>query len=421
MAAAKKDAAPKIMDIKPGKNAPSSSSRPLIVSNGPVLAHDPMMAVPQADVPAPEPHTAKVITPIEADAEPAATAPELTEAAKVAPKPENPNIHIELPTKRSKAASAPTASAEAQSLAKGSDDEEKPSGEPAHVSADVPTGEADAAEPVARASTAGGSTKVNIKPPSEAESTEEKPGNEDAVSNDAPEDTETAEGDVDGRQAAIDNAAEEARKTREAELEQLATSGKYALPIKPAKQGKSFFKGLLIVLLVLALAAVVVDGLLDAGLIHIGNFKAPTDFFDDGPAAKAAASNTSTKTQSSASASKKKAAVTGTESQTTESTATATASMVTLAKKNAQTIADALAAFLKQNGSYPTALTATGLNLPEGTLTAPARVTYAYVPSPDGCDGTTDGTPCDGYTLTITNTADNAVIETLKSPTSTNS
>src|ERR1700756_5035125 len=45
MANSKSDKAPKVMDVtQPGKSAPSASSRPIIVSNRPMLRQDPMMS-----------------------------------------------------------------------------------------------------------------------------------------------------------------------------------------------------------------------------------------------------------------------------------------------------------------------------------------------------------------------------------------
>ena len=53
--------------------------------------------------------------------------------------------------------------------------------------------------------------------------------------------------------------------------------------------------------------------------------------------------------------------------------------------------------YFNDHESYPTSLTATGLT---GIATAgPKGDDYTYTPSPDGCDGTTTGTPCTSYKL----------------------
>jgi len=237
MAAAKKDPATKVMDVKaPGKSAPAASGRPIIVTNHPVLTNDPMVTsgeTPADDVKtdtAPVVHTAKVIKPLSEDTE--ASVPQDSEADT---EPSMPEIENESGNKKIRLAP----------LKAGADQAANP--------------ESDTTSPT--------------PPTDEAE-------HADQFDDETAEDTT---GDVDGEKAAAENAAEEARNAREAELEQLIASGKYALPIKAAKQGSKFFRNLLIVLLVLVLAAAVVDALLDAGIISIGNFKAPTNFFQDSP------------------------------------------------------------------------------------------------------------------------------------------
>lgn len=287
MGSAKKDAAAKVMDIKPGKHAPSASGRPVIVSNGPALAADPMM-VDHAVRPDPvlASHTAKAVKPIPESAAPehtAATAPAASEPTDSAAEAGDAQIHIELPSRRGKLIQAPSQSLPHASPAGA----EAPSGAPLASVA----GEHTPADPVAAAAPAesgeasvshGGSTKVNIAPLSGLAAPRQNAVPEEAAGG---SDETEVEGDVEGQNKAAERAAADACSAREAELEQIAASGKYVLPIRPAKQGMSFFKGVLIAVLIVILAAVIVDGLLDAGLISIGNLKAPTNFFDAGSSA----------------------------------------------------------------------------------------------------------------------------------------
>jgi hypothetical protein len=77
--------APKIDDVKkPGRAAPEASSRPLIVTNRPVITNDPMMVAPAAGAPELKPaeqplaRTAKVIKPLDASLTAPVTVPGLS-------------------------------------------------------------------------------------------------------------------------------------------------------------------------------------------------------------------------------------------------------------------------------------------------------------------------------------------------------
>jgi hypothetical protein len=78
------DKALKIDDVKkPGKSAPETTSRPLIVTNRPIIANDPMMVAPAAGAPELKPaeplaRTAKVIKPLDASLSAPVTVPGLT-------------------------------------------------------------------------------------------------------------------------------------------------------------------------------------------------------------------------------------------------------------------------------------------------------------------------------------------------------
>lgn len=90
MATKKLAATPKIIDVSsPGQTAPSASSRPVVVTNRPILATDPMMAAQtaEAETPATAPavtRQTKVITPLKGATEketavvPEETPPEAT-------------------------------------------------------------------------------------------------------------------------------------------------------------------------------------------------------------------------------------------------------------------------------------------------------------------------------------------------------
>jgi hypothetical protein len=213
---------PKYIDIKaPEKTTPSSSSRPLLVTNRSLIG-DPMVNTddPSAeDKPAESialARTAKTINPVSADlAEPATD---------------------------ETAASAETPAAK-----------ELKQTEP------VPEAETKA-EPELK-----DETPVPPEAPKPAEPTPKD--TEDTAVADAPQPTNrdaAAESTADAAKAA---AEAEAKAAREAELEQLIESGKYKAPINAVQRKRSRLVAVLLCLIALLLGVAVLDAALDAGLL----------------------------------------------------------------------------------------------------------------------------------------------------------
>ncbi len=95
-----------------------------------------------------------------------------------------------------------------------------------------------------------------------------------AASESAPEAAEDGT-KTETEQADADAEAEAAKAAREAELEKLIESGKYAVPINAVQRKRSRMYVTLLCLLALVLAAV----LLDAGVLKIHGIKPLTHFF----------------------------------------------------------------------------------------------------------------------------------------------
>jgi len=98
---------------------------------------------------------------------------------------------------------------------------------------------------------------------------------------DATQDIEETGEVVDAETEKKNQAEAAAEKARAEEISTVIASRKYALPIREASQGTSFWSGVLIAIAAIVLVLLVLDGLMDAGLIHIGNLKPITDFFQD--------------------------------------------------------------------------------------------------------------------------------------------
>ena len=201
----------KIIDVtSPNKVTPSSSGRPIIVTNRSVLSGDPMV-VPAADTGKPtaaEPvaRTAKTIKPVNEDVKPA--------------------------------------------------DEEK---------ADAP----------AKSSSA--ETAETPEKASEAES-EAPESTSDDSSQDTPAD-QPAQRDNEAAATAAEAAEEAARQAREAELEQLISSGKYAVPVNSADRKRTEHASIALTIFVVLLSLLLIDLMLDANIIELLQKLPHTHFF----------------------------------------------------------------------------------------------------------------------------------------------
>lgn len=241
----------KIDDVKrPEKVTPAASSRPLVVTNRPILPNDPMVT-PADRTEAPKPaeptvRTARTIQPMAADtlkaeaekpaedaksAEPAVPAVELPSTAPVAvttdstPSPTEPKQPEETPvaviTEPSQPGPIPDPRVSADTTSSGAAEQPVLSGTP-----------------------------------------EEDPGRD-------PQAEANAEA----------TAADEAKLMREQEIEQLVASGKYYVPINAVQRKRSRLYAILLLLLALALAILLLDAALDANLVSAPLNVPHTHFF----------------------------------------------------------------------------------------------------------------------------------------------
>jgi len=313
-----KKSADKFFDVaKPGKTAPSSTSRPVIITNRPVLK-DPMVirvdtgdddTVKDANA-APDASTEmkhKVdIKPLHIDLESvlAPSAPEVKKSAKKAtvPKdkdekpadessPEAPKKAIAIQDESNEPAEQPEseahteASAESMPEAEPVKPEELAAPEPVQeqVKDEKPADEpAKDEKPAERLPTR---EKV-IAPPAESTSpeSEEKPTEPDAPAEDAP-----AEFGTDENEPSLDNSdkpvlsekeakAAEAAKQKAAEQEKIIASGEFYLPINAVEKRRMKRNILIgIVLLVILLVATALAAW-DAGMFSIPGYQPPTNF-----------------------------------------------------------------------------------------------------------------------------------------------
>ncbi|HET6924810.1 MAG TPA: hypothetical protein VFH39_03205 [Candidatus Saccharimonadales bacterium] len=285
----------KVFDVaKPGKSAPSSSAKPIIITNRPVLK-DPMVTdddtsadeerpaetrtttktrvqiKPIHDLTAEtaddQPETAAPETPATTEAE-APSAPDLPAAKASKPKPPKPvaekaeaktGAQPRIVTGTTDA--EPKATAKPETSAESAVEAKEPATAPA---APAPESESEAPDAAATA------------PAKEPEATEEP---KDTAAAAAPAES-PAESDPSGDVVAAtgDNAAELAAKReqeRAEELEKLALSRKYYLPINQTGRRHARHMAWLGVFVIILLALAWADVALDAGLIKIPGVKAP--------------------------------------------------------------------------------------------------------------------------------------------------
>jgi len=201
---------PKIVDVKhPGKTAPTTSSRPIVVTNRPILTSDPMMVAGQG--------SARV---------------------SVSDKP------AELINRTAKAV------------------------EPIAATRRVPAEEVPG--PVSEAAP-GPNTELPANPGSEPEvspsaSLDSNPG--PAVQNIAPEvSQDEPKRDSEAEATANETAILEAQEARQQELESLVASGKYNVPINAVQRKRSRARTIALCLLALVLALVLLDVVFDMGTV----------------------------------------------------------------------------------------------------------------------------------------------------------
>lgn len=222
----------KIDDVKrPGKEVPQPTSRPILVTNRPMIANDPMMvpAAQEADDAKPVTatvRTGKVIKPLDST---------LTTSAPVSKEHEAPEEEM-----KSEAASTtvPGLAVDIDALHQ----------------ADVPQ-----AEPMpsteTKTSEAAETSKPKVAVPAsvpEKASGETKPG---------------LVRDPEAELSAEEIAAAEAQTKRDLELEQVVASGKYHVPINAVQRRRSRMHVVLLCIVGLLLALLLADVVIDAGFV----------------------------------------------------------------------------------------------------------------------------------------------------------
>lgn len=241
----------KSIDIKP--RTPSSTSRPVIVSNGPLL-RDPMLSTDdkkEAGIGGAPPLAGhgRTIVP-------------LSEIGEANEKP----VSVD----RSEGKAAPTASELVEKLQSRS----QPEGAAKPSASDAESLEAEAiAKPAkteeAEAATGGTADKT------QAESVSENP------SQPAPEaEPDAAKSDEVGDKPPLKTNPKtdvEAEARRARELDDLVASEKYFIPVNAVKRRHA--RQWLAILIIIVLALIALDLLFDAGVLKINGFNPPTDFF----------------------------------------------------------------------------------------------------------------------------------------------
>lgn len=252
---------PKVMDVaRPGKSAPSASSRPIIVTNRPLIKQDPMVLEPSdgQEAPAAVSRIGKPIRiePIDANAD------DLTSVVPVKPQTKS---EVPVEVRDAKLSLKPLSdSAKGTEPAPSREPQAQPAGNTAPEPPAVPapaTPEPTLPQPVAPAAS--------------------------TAPADAPASTDGQEAPSDDKQLAASKGLEDAKKKEEdekaariAEQEKIIDSKKYYLPISSARDGRDLHLALLLLLAVAVLGLVWLDIALDAGIIHVNGLHALTHFFN---------------------------------------------------------------------------------------------------------------------------------------------
>lgn len=270
--------AAKIEDVKRPPRLAPPNSRPIIVSDRSGPAVDPMIAggdTTEKKEPTPPPtlsHTAKTITPLSA---PSGETPSGGKPVPDTPKPPQPEVDGK-PAGGSPAAVITPVAVLKKEAATGT--------APVIKTGDDTDADKEAAEPASAVLPQPEKAKPQIAP-SEPAAQPEQPADKasaPAAAPDASNPAPTAQASADKPANAIDelardpeaatkaqdNAVEEAKAKREAELEQIIASRKYEVPINVRAKKRSRLHALLFSLLALLLTIALVDAVLDEGLVR---------------------------------------------------------------------------------------------------------------------------------------------------------
>ncbi len=245
--AAEKSSEKKIMDVaRPGRTAATPTSRPVVITNRPLINQDPMVA---------------------------AGSDGGTETAKTVPvkTAEEPLVHhgekIIKPPKASEAEEEPEAAAEEPVV-----EATTPAEEPAKTKEEA-TEEVTPAEPEVSEEkpTAPAAAEADPEPAAAPEAPAEEPEAPTEEATPAESDEASDEASDDDKQINPDAVKEvsEAEKHRAAELEEIIASGKYHVPVNSSANHRNRIITLWLIVLTLLLAVALLDALLDVGILNV--------------------------------------------------------------------------------------------------------------------------------------------------------
>lgn len=304
--------APKTMDVmQPGKAVPSATSRPVIVSNRPILRQDPMMVSPEG-IEKPEAQqtrqtvsrVGKTLTILAPHQSKTAKAPTVMPLTVMSDTGNAESVSVSTTEKPAVSAipqgRTPAEIASKKAITVKTDEATPDSAVPTTTVPIQPEASAAPAglapEPMEPQTTDQAVSK-SAPSPSPVPSTPQVPAQtpatvaapsttEDDISVDAESNTDRTSLDgADGQLApnkTIDEAkkkADEVEAARDAEEEQIINSKRFYLPITNVEARRGLTRSLVVLFLVIVLTAVWLDVVLDAGIVHVGNLHALTHFF----------------------------------------------------------------------------------------------------------------------------------------------
>jgi hypothetical protein len=271
---------PKVFDVtQPGRSAPSSSSRPIIVTNRPMLRQDPMMVQPKE----PSKDVVEQTTPVARSVRMVGRSP-IDQSAPIidvtTPKQLSPDAPLmSEDTSMSTAVDSRRAAMEVGQEALASLGSDGVLGE-----SSAPKEELHDEEKATSIETKVSTEDVKgIKDPKladrDAGNIERPPETTDSM----PADDEISDND---NQLPPNQVLEEAKRKKEeeavaqrAEQDKIIESKQYYLPIKADNHKRGTQRAMLVLLLVILLALVWFDMVLDAGIVHIAGIHSLTHFF----------------------------------------------------------------------------------------------------------------------------------------------
>lgn len=260
---------PKVFDVaKPGKSAPAPTSKPIIITNRPVLK-DPMMSEGSDQSPDEQPTAPPPVSPASSRVKIVPLSSQDDAPASETPPAETEEKAAETPDVKPEAAPSETA--------------EEPTSEPTDqpaTAAETPAAEgtADPEEsPGEGASMTGADASEAVAGPTEGSDEAAQAADSPTATDASAESAEKAATDKEKEASKEEDEAARKEAARAEELRKLAESHRYYLPIDEVEKRHRIYAWS--VLLVLVLGAVWLDIVLDAGIMKLGNIKAPTHFF----------------------------------------------------------------------------------------------------------------------------------------------